>query len=164
MSKRTIEETTATEFSFDDSNEQLRKKIKLQNDNIIERIKEIDEEIDINEHEVHTFLLIFHYLFEIVTSEETFEETDGILNDTILAVCNIIVGLLRNNIDSLKLPAILKTASKKLRSFFVEVKEKKGEAKTGESEAETEIKENAELRVQTEETNCPSGKGREKQR
>ena len=27
MSKRSIEETTTTEFSFDDSNEQLRKKI-----------------------------------------------------------------------------------------------------------------------------------------
>ena len=125
MSKRTIEETTATEFLFDDSNEQLRKKIKLQNDNIIERIKEIDEEIDINEREVHKFLLIFHSLFEIVTSEETFEETDGILNDTIFAVCIIIVGLLRNNIDSLKLPAILKTALKKLRSLFVGVKRKK---------------------------------------
>ena len=164
MSKRTIEETTATEFSFDDSNEQLRKKIKLLNDNIIERIKEIDEETDINEHEVHKFLLIFHSLFEIVTSEETFEETDGILNDTIFAVCIIIVGLLRNNIDSLKLPAILKTALKKLRSLFVGVKEKKGEAKTGGSEAETEIKENAELRVQTEETNGPCREGREKQR
>ena len=93
MSKRTIEETIATEFSFDDSNEQSRKKIKLLNGNIIERIKEIDEEIDINEHEVHKFLLIFHSLFETVTSEETFEETDGILNDTILAVSNIIVGL-----------------------------------------------------------------------
>ena len=114
MSKRTIEETTTTEFSFDDSNEQLRKKIKLLNDNIIERIKEIDEEIDINEHEVHKFLLIFHSLFEIVTSEETFEETDGFLSDTILAVCNIIAGLLRNNIENLKLPAILKTALKKL--------------------------------------------------
>ena len=142
----------------------LEKKIKLQNQKIIERVKEINEDIDINEHEVHKFLLVFHSLFEIVTSEQAIEETDGILNDTILAVCSIIVGLLRNNIDSLKLPAILKTASKKLRSFFVEVKEKKGEAKTGESEAETEIKENAELRVQTEETNCPSGKGREKQR
>ena len=93
MSKRTIEETIATEFSFDDSNEQSRKKTKLLNGNIIERIKEIDEEIDINEHEVHKFLLIFHSLFEIVTSEETFEETDGILNDTIFAVCIIIVGL-----------------------------------------------------------------------
>ena len=118
MSKRTIEETTTSEFSFDDSNEQLRKKIKLLNDNIIERIKEIDEEIDINEHEVHKFLLIFHSLFEIVTSEETFEETDGFLNDTILAVCNIIAGLLRNNIENLKLPAILKTALKKLKSFY----------------------------------------------
>ena len=118
MSKRTIEETTTTEFSFDDSNEQLRKKIKLLNDNIIERIKEIDEEIDINEHEVHKFLLIFHSLFEIVTSEETFEETDGFLNDTILAICNIIAGLLRNNIENLKLPAILKTALKKLKSFY----------------------------------------------
>ena len=118
MSKRTMEETTTTEFSFDDSNEQLRKKIKLLNDNIIERIKEIDEEIDINEHEVHKFLLIFHSLFEIVTSEETFEETDGFLNDTILAVCNIIAGLLRNNIENLKLPAILKTALKKLKSFY----------------------------------------------
>ena len=41
------------------------------------------------------------------------------------------------------------------------LKEKKGEAKTGESEAETEIKENVELRVQTEETNGSSGEGEE---
>ena len=50
-----------------------------------------------------------------MTSEETFEETDGILNDTILVVCNIIAGLLKNNIDSLKLPAKLKTALKKIK-------------------------------------------------
>ena len=97
MSKRSIEEAKTTEFLFDGSNEQLRKKIKLLNDNIIERIKEIDQEIDINEHEIHKFLLIFHSLFEKVTSEETFEETDGILNDTILVICNIIAGLLKNN-------------------------------------------------------------------
>ena len=122
MSKRTIEETTTTEFSFNNSNEQLRKKNKLLNDNIIERVREIDYETDINEHEVHKFLLIFHSLFEIVTFEETFEETDDILNDTILVVCNIIAGLLKNNIDSLKLPAILKTALKKLKNLFVGVK------------------------------------------
>ena len=90
----------------------LQKKSKLQNQKIIERIKEINEDIDINEHEVHKFLLIFHSLFEIVTSEQAVEETDGILNDTILAVYNIIAGLLRNNIDSFNLPAILKTALK----------------------------------------------------
>ena len=162
MSKRTIEKTTATEFSIDDSNEQLRKKIKLLNDNIIERVKEIDEEIDINEHEVDKFLLIFQSLFEIMTSEETSEETDGILNDTILAVCNIIVNLLRNNIDSLKLPAILKTALKKLRSLFVGVKEKKSEVKTGESESETEIKEIAKLQVQAKETDGLQRRGERK--
>ena len=160
MSKRTTEETTTTEFSFDDSNEQLRKKIKLLNDNIIKRIKEIDEEIDINEHEVHKFLLIFHSLFEIVTSEETFEETDGFLNDKILAVCNINAGLLRNNIDDLKLPAILKTALKKLKSLSMGVK-----VKTGESEVQTEeIKENAEDSIQTKKTDGPSGERREEQR
>ena len=42
-----------------------------------------------------TSFLIFHSLFEKVTSEETFEETDGILHDTILVVCNIIAGLLK---------------------------------------------------------------------
>ena len=158
MSKRTIEETTTTEFSFDNSNEQLRKKIKLLNDNIIERVREIDEEIDINEHEVHKFLLIFHSLFEKVTSEETFEETDGILNDTILVVCNIIAGLLKNNIDSLKLPAILKTALKKLKNLFVGVK-------SGESEwKDPEVKENVDNSVQAKETNAPSGEGREEQR
>ena len=160
MSKRTIEETTTTEFSFDNSNEQLRKKIKLLNNNIIEKVREIDVEIDINEHEVHKFLLIFHSLFEKVTSEETFAETDGILNDAILVVCNIIAGLLKNNIDSLKLPAILKTALKKLKNLFVGVKE----AKSGESEwREPEVKENAENLVQAKETNAPSGEGREEQ-
>ena len=161
MSKRTVEEITTTAFSFDNSNEQLRKKIKLLNDNIFERIKEINDEIDINEHEVQKFLLIFHSLFEKVTSEETFEEIDGILNDTILIVCNIIAGLLKNNIDSLKLPAILKTALKKLKNLFVGVKE----AKSGESEwREPEVKENAENLVQAKETNGPSGEGREEQR
>ena len=158
MSRRTIEETTTTEFSFDNSNEQLRKKIKLLHNNIIERVREIDEEIDINEYEVHKFLLIFHSLFEKLTSEETFEETDGILKDTILVVCNIIAGLLKNNIDSLKLPAILKTALKKLKNLFVGVK-------SGESEwREPEVKENAENSVQAKETNGPSGEGREEQR
>ena len=154
MSKRSIEEATTAEFLFDSSNEQLRKKIKLLNDNIVERIKEIDDKIDINEHEVHKFLLIFHSLFEKVTSEETFEETDGILNDTILVVCNIIAGLLKNNIDSLKLPAILKTALKKLKNLFVGVKETKSE----------EVEENAENSVQAKEISGPSGKGREEQR
>ena len=136
----------------------MRKKIKLLNDNIIERVREIDEEIDINEHEVHKFLLIFHSLFEKVTPEETFEETDGILNDTILVVCNIIADLLKNNIDSLKLPAILKTALKKLKNLFAGVKSGEGEWR------EAEVKENVENSVQAKEADGPSREGREEQR
>ena len=96
-----------------------------------------------------------------MTSEETFKETDGILNDTILAVCNIIAGLLKNNIHSLKLPAILKTALKKFKNLFVAVKE----AKSGETEwREPEVKGNAENSVQAKEANGRSGEGREEQR
>ena len=152
MSKRSIEETA----TFDNSNEQLRKKIKLQNQKIIEKVKEINEDIDINEHEVHKFLLIFHSLFEIVTSEQAIEETDGFLNDTILAVVNIIAGLLKNNIESLQLPAILKTAFKKLKNLFTKIK-------TEESEIKPEVIKNAEHSVQTEGTSSASGEGREEQ-
>ena len=152
MSKRSIEETA----TFDNSNEQLRKKIKLQNQKIIEKVKEINEDIDINEHEVHKFLLIFHSLFEIVTSEQAIEEIDGFLNDTILAVVNIIAGLLKNNIESLQLPAVLKTALKKLKNLFTKIK-------TEESEIKPEVIKNAEHSVQTEGTSSASGEGREEQ-
>ena len=156
MSKRSIEETTTTEFSFDDSNEQLRKKIKLQNQKIIEKVKEINEEIDINEHEVQKFLLIFHSLFETVTSEQAIEETDGFLNDTILTVVKIIADLLKNNIESLKLPTVLKTALKKLKSLFTKIKAE-------ETEIKLEVIENAEHSVQTEETTSARTEGREEQ-
>ena len=152
MSKRSIEETA----TFDNSNEQLRKKIKLQNQKIIEKVKEINEDIDINEHEVHKFLLIFHSLFEIVTSEQAIEETDGFLNDTILAVVNIIAERLKNNIESLQLPAILKTAFKKLKNLFTKIK-------TEEREIKPEVIKNAEHSVQTEGTSSASGEGREEQ-
>ena len=152
MSKRSIEETA----TFDNSNEQLRKKFKLQNQKIIEKVKEINEDIDINEHEVHKFLLIFHSLFEIVTSEQAIEETDGFLNDTILAVVNIIAERLKNNIESLQLPAILKTAFKKLKNLFTKIK-------TEEREIKPEVIKNAEHSVQTEGTSSASGEGREEQ-
>ena len=128
----------------------------MQNQKIIEKVKEINEDIDINEHEVHKFLLIFHSLFEIVTSEQAIEETDGFLNDTILAVVNIIAGLLKNNIESLQLPAILKTAFKKLKNLFTKIK-------TEESEIKPEVIKNAEHSVQTEGTSSASGEGREEQ-
>ena len=68
MAKRSIEETinedSNSEFKYDDSENQLRKKIKLENQKILDKIKEIEEDIDISEHEVNKFLLIFHTLVE----------------------------------------------------------------------------------------------------
>ena len=156
MSKRSIEETnienSVSEFHYDDSGDQLRKKIKLENQKIVEKIKEIDENIDISEHEVHKFLLIFHILAETINSQESHEETDGFVTDAIVQIVNIIAGLLKNNIDTLNLPTILKSALKKLKSLFIQNKEK--EAKPGEPEPE-----NTENSVQTEETSQASGNG-----
>ena len=88
MSKRSIEETNIeslnSEFEYDDSENQLRKKIKLENQKILEKIKEINEDIDISEHEVHKFLLIFHTLVETINSQEAREEIDRFVTDTIL--------------------------------------------------------------------------------
>ena len=80
---------------------------------IIEKIKDIDEEFDISEHEVQKFLLIFHTLMETITSEEALEQTDRAVTDAILQVVLKVGDLLKKNIDSFNLPAILKKALKK---------------------------------------------------
>ena len=80
---------------------------------IIEKIKDIDEEIDISEHEVQKFLLIFHTLMETITSEEALEQTDRAVTDAILQVVLKVGDLLKKNFDSFNLPAILKKALKK---------------------------------------------------
>ena len=81
MFKRSIEEANNenlnSEFEYDDSENQLRKKTKLKHEKILSKIKETNEEIDISENEVYKFLLIFHTLIEIVNSQKTLKETDG---------------------------------------------------------------------------------------
>ena len=110
MAKRSIEETinedSYSEFKYEDSENQLRKEIKLENQKILDKIKETEEDINISEHEVHKFLLIFHTLVETVNSEQPQEETDGFVTDASLQIVNTIAGLLKNNIDSLNIPAV----------------------------------------------------------
>ena len=129
------------------------KKIKLQNQKIIEKIKEMNEEIDINEHEVQKFILI-------VTSEQAVEETDGFLDDTILTVVKIIADLLKNNIESLKLPAVLKTALKQLKSLFTRIK---AEETVKTEEISNAREKGTEHSIQTSDTGSTSGEGREEQ-
>ena len=156
MAKRSIEETinedSNSEFKYDDSENQLRKKIKLENQKILDKIKEIEEDIDISEHEVHKFLLIFHTLIETINSEQPQEETDGFVTDAILKIVNTITGLLRNNINSLNIPAVLKSALKKLKSLFIPQTKDSEEGKTGEAEPEN-----------AQETSEASGEGRKEQ-
>ena len=54
----------------------LEKNNKLQKELILDKLKDIHKEIDINEHKVENFLLIFHTSMETVNSEEVLEYTD----------------------------------------------------------------------------------------
>ena len=129
MAKRILEDLKGEhyqiDFKHDEDESQLRKKIKLENDIIIDKIKEHYEDIDISEHEVHKFLLIFHTVMDSVNSEENLEETDGVITDTFALIISKLSDLLKQNIDSLKLPAILKSALKKLKSYSTSKKQKK---------------------------------------
>ena len=99
-------------LDLSDEETQLRKKIKPENEMILDKIKDIDEDININEHEVEKFLLIFHSLMQTVNSEEGLEKLDGAVTDAILQIILKTNEILKNNIDSLKFPEFLKLALK----------------------------------------------------
>ena len=123
MAKRIMEDLKGEhyeiDFKYDNEENQLRKKIKLENEKIINKIKDIEQDIDISEHEVQKFLLIFHTLMETVNSEQTQEETDGVVIDVILQIVIKIGEPLKKNIDLLNLPAVLKNKLKKTKSLFM---------------------------------------------
>ena len=99
-------------LDLSDEESQLRKKIKPENEMILDKIRGIDEDININQHEVEKFLLIFHSLMQTVNSEEGLEKLDGAVTDAILQIILKTNEILRNNIDSLKFPEFLKLALK----------------------------------------------------
>ena len=162
MAKRSIEETynedSNSEFMYDDSENQLRKQVKSEIDMILEEVVGMDKEINFSEHEVHKFLLIFHTLAERVNSDQPQEETDGFVTDTILQIVNVIAGLLKNNIDSLNVPAVLRNALKKLKSLFIPQTKDSEEGKTGVAEPE-----NAENTNETQEASKASRDGSKEQ-
>ena len=96
---------------------EFRKKIKLENELIWDKIKNVNKEINVNQHEVEKFLLIFHTLVENINSEESLDNTDGV-SDVILTIVLKITELLKKNIDSLKIPEILKVSLKKIKELF----------------------------------------------
>ena len=123
----------------------LAKKIKLEHKLISEKISKNHPDIDISDHEVSKFLLIFNTLLENSLAEET-ESTDaeGGVQDVILMVGIGLLKLLKGNIESLKLPPVLKTALKRLKSFLFLINTKTDGADKNNSEnnlgSETKIK------------------------
>ena len=85
----------------------------------MDKIKNVNKEFDINQHEIEKFLLIFHILMENVNSEESLDNTDG-LSDVIMTMVLKITELLKKNIDSLKIPEILKVSLKKIKELQIE--------------------------------------------
>ena len=97
----------------------LEKKINTEHDYILSRSKKINESIDLTEHEVNKSSIIFHTLLETVDLDsENIEEADGIVTDIILKIVLKISELIRQNVDSLPLPKILKDALKVIKELF----------------------------------------------
>ena len=120
---------------------ELKKRIKLEKEVILDKIKDIKEDFNINEHEVQKFLLIFHTLMKVVSSDEGLDLPDGAVTDSIFQVVLKISELLKNNIDSLKLPEFLKTVLKKIKSLFNKQTDQDAEH-TGEAEKTSEATRN----------------------
>ena len=120
MSKREVSNAAIEENDrSDDPGAILRKKIKLEHDYILSRTRKVNQNIDLTEHEVNKFLLIFHTLLETVDLDSDLtDESDGVITDIIIKIVIKISKLIRQNVDSLPLPNILKDALEVIKSLF----------------------------------------------
>ena len=160
MSKRKLKITTEAIITGEDYNKNLNKKVKILNDKIANEILDLEENVEVDNHEVSKFLLIFAQLTKTMTSEKDSEqddETDGIVSDTVSIICNLITDLLKNNTDQLSIPAPVKTSLKILKRIFKLIKEKqlKNDAEFSHRTTSTE---------EREETDETSWEGGEEQR
>ena len=103
-----------------DDGASLAKKIKLEHKLISDKIYKNHPDIDISEHEIHKFLLIFSLLLETSLNKDEIDSTDAEdgIQDIIVTVGQTLLKLLKGNIESLKLPAVIKNALKKLKRFL----------------------------------------------
>ena len=176
MSKR---ETVDTDLNkndrTNDTSAVLRKKIKVEHDFILSRAKRINESIDLTDHEVNEFLIIFHTLLDtvdLISETSELEETDGIVTDIILKIVLKITELIRQNIDSLPLPKILKDALKVIKELFngkklmqdsrggsMETELKQCASSTSSSSSSSSSSETTSSSSDTRTTTTPSNKG-----
>ena len=114
---------------FNDSITSLRKKIKIENATILERTAKSGAskigEIDLTEHEINKFLLIFHTLLETAENNEVknTDECDGSA-DIIFTIVKEILCLIAKNSTDLKLPNFLHKTLKVIKTIFDGAKSK----------------------------------------
>ena len=141
MSKRNSSIMNENNNNEVESFEALRKRIKSEHDFIISKSKQINKNIDLTEHEVNKFLIIFHTLIEsAVFTNELTEETDGIVTDIIIKIILKIADLIKQNIDTLPLPNILKQVLKTIKEIF---NGKKPTEESGRGSVEEKLKESS---------------------
>ena len=75
---------------------------------------------------------------EVINSEKYLEEADGVITDNFALMISKLSDLLRQNIDSLKLAAILKSALKKIKKLFNVEKTKEDAQRTTETQTSNE--------------------------
>ena len=139
MSKRNSSIMNENDNDDVESFEALRKRIKSEHDFIISKSKQINKNIDLTEHEVYKFLIILHTLIESADfTDEITEETDGVVTDIIIKIVIKIADLIKQNIDTLPLPNILKQALKTIKEIF---NGKKPSEDSGRGSVEKELKE-----------------------
>ena len=120
---------------------ELKKRIKLENEVIVDKFKDFNQDFNINEHEVQKFLLIFHTLMKVVSSDEGLALPDGAVTDSIFQVVLKISELLKYSIDSLKLSEFLKTVLKKMKILLNKLTDQDPKH-TGEAEKTSEATRN----------------------
>ena len=111
----------------------LWKKIKLEHKLILVTISNKHPGIDIDDHEIQSFLLVFNLLIEAESDKiSNSEDAEVGIPDILITIAAKLLQPLHNNIDSLKLSDIIKSILKKLKSFIIKDK------KDGTSENDSE--------------------------
>ena len=91
----------------------LSKKIKLEQKLLLVAISNKHSEIDINDHEIQKFLLIFNLLIEAESDKiSNGKDAEDGIPDILITIAAKLLQLLHINVDTLKLPDIIKSALK----------------------------------------------------
>ena len=111
--------TTRRSLVISENETHFFKKIKLEHKLISVTFINKHPEIDIDDHIIQQFLLIFNLLLQAELNKENVEDSEDGIPDILITFAAKLLELLHNDIDSLKLPKIIMDALRKLKFFIV---------------------------------------------